>query len=53
MSDLKPSTSFSNEPLLLLNMQPSITIYSAVYEPALVQIRNIVISRMAKPIEVI
>ncbi len=43
---------FSNEPLLLLNNQSNLNLTSSVFNLALVQIRSIMISRMAKPVEV-
>jgi len=42
---------FSNEPLLLLNNQSNLNLTTSVFNLALVQIRSIMISRMAKPVE--
>ena len=43
---------YSNEPLLLLNNQSNMNLTTSVFNLALVQIRSIMISRMAKPVEV-
>jgi hypothetical protein len=43
----------NNEPLLLLNSnKENLSLQTHVYNIALVQVRNIVISRMSKPVEV-
>ena len=44
---------FTNEPLLLLSSNSNMTLSNTVFNFALIQIRGIVISKMAKPVEVI
>lgn len=44
--------SMNNEPLLILNVQKP-TLKTFVYNPAFVQVRKVLITRMAKPFEVL
>ena len=43
---------YTDQPLLLFNASSNITLLNSVYNLALIQIRSIMISRMAKPVEV-